>query len=444
MHRDITMENSTTSAFPRLAEAIDRAVERYTQRNPQSALQYERAVQVMPGGNTRSVLFYGPFPLAIARGEGCRLWDADGHEYIDFIAEFTAGLYGHSNPVIREAIDRALDAGINLSGHNLLESELARLICNRFPAVDAVRFTNSGTEANLMAISAARVHTRRDKVIVFAGGYHGGVLTFARGNNPVNVPHDLLIANYNDLASVQDLFKSYPAEVAAIIVEPMQGAAGCICAERDFLAGLRELASNYGAVLIFDEVMTSRLAPGGMQEALGIEPDITTLGKYIGGGMSFGAFGGQASIMDQFDPRKPGATPHAGTFNNNVLSMAAGAAGLSSLYTADVAREMNANGDRLREQLNAICAERSVPLQFIGRGSLMNLQAGRHAIRSVKDLLPEGNSVKDLFFFQMAEHGIYLARRGFIVLSMPITEKEIGCLLSAFDTFVERYAGVLA
>jgi glutamate-1-semialdehyde 2,1-aminomutase len=444
MHRDITMENSITSAFSTLAEAIDRAVERYTERNPHSALQYERAVQVMPGGNTRSVLFYGPFPLAIARGEGCRLWDADGHEYIDFIAEFTAGLYGHSNSVIRAAIDRALDAGINLSGHNLLESELARLICDRFPAVDAVRFTNSGTEANLMAISAARVHTRRDKVIVFAGGYHGGVLTFANGNSPVNVPHDLLIANYNDLASVQELFESHPDEVAAVVVEPMQGAAGCICGERDFLARLRALASKYGALLIFDEVMTSRLAPGGLQEALGIEPDLTTLGKYIGGGMSFGAFGGRASIMDQFDPRKPGATPHAGTFNNNVLSMAAGAAGLSRLYTADVAREMNARGDRLREQLNAICVERNVPLQFTGRGSLMNLQAGRHAIRSVKDLLPEGNSVKDLFFFHMVEHGIYLARRGFIVLSMPITEQETGRLLSAFDTLVERYAGVLA
>jgi len=148
--------------------------------------------------------------------------------------------------------------------------------------------------------------------------------------------------------------------------------------------------------------------------------------------------------MDQFDPRKPGATPHAGTFNNNVLSMAAGTAGLYRLYTADVAREMNARGDRLREQLNAICVERDVSLQFTGRGSLMNLQAGRHAIRSVKDLLPEGNSVKDLFFFHMVEHGICLARRGFIVLSMPVTEKEIGRLLSAFDTFVERYAGVLA
>jgi glutamate-1-semialdehyde 2,1-aminomutase len=444
MNKDMQTERPNTLANPALAEELDRAVERYTARNPRSALQYERAAQVMPGGNTRSVLFYGPFPLAMARGEGCRLWDADGHEYVDFIAEFTAGLYGHSNAVVREAVEHALDAGINLSGHNLLESELARLICDRFPAVDAVRFTNSGTEANLMAISAARVHTGREKVIVFAGAYHGGVLTFARGNSRVNVPYDVLIANYNDLASVQALFESHPDEVAAVVVEPMQGAAGCICGEREFLVGLSALASKYGTLLIFDEVMTSRLAPGGMQEVLGIEPDLTTLGKYIGGGMSFGAFGGRASIMDQFDPRRPDATPHAGTFNNNVLSMAAGVAGLSKLYTADVAREMNASGDRLRKRLNAICVERNVPLQFTGRGSLMNLQAGRHSIRSIDDLLPADNLIKDLFFFHMIEHGIYLARRGFIVLSMPIGESEIVRFLSAFDAFVGRYAGVMA
>jgi glutamate-1-semialdehyde 2,1-aminomutase len=396
----------------------------------------------MPGGNTRSVLFYAPFPLAIARGEGCHLWDVDGHEYVDFIAEFTAGIYGHSNPVIRHAIDEALDSGINLSGHNLRESKLARLICERFPSVDVVRFTNSGTEANLMAISAAKIHTGRSKIILFNGGYHGGVLTFAKGNNPVNVPHEFLLADYNDLESVRSLFETHRDEVAAVIVEPMQGASGCIEGQTEFLAGLRELTSRNGALLIFDEVMTSRLAPGGLQEKLGIYADLTTLGKYIGGGMSFGAFGGRDVIMEQFDPRNPDATPHAGTFNNNVLTMAAGAAGLSELYTPEVARELNAKGDRLRERLNSICVGRSVPLQFIGMGSLMNLQAGTHEIRSVKSLLPQGNSLKDLLFFHMVDQGIYLARRGFIVLSMPICEAEIARLLSAFEGFLDRYADI--
>ncbi|KVG23689.1 aspartate aminotransferase family protein [Burkholderia ubonensis] len=439
MTQDLTIHGTVS-----LDEAIDVAAKQFAGNNPKSELQYMRATQVMPGGNTRSVLFYTPFPLAIARGEGCRLWDVDGHEYIDYIAEFTAGIYGHSNPVIRRAIDGALDSGINLSGHNLLESKLARLICDRFPTVDVVRFTNSGTEANLMAISAAKLHTGRSKIILFKGGYHGGVLTFAKGNNPVNVPHEFLLADYNDLASVRALFEAHPGDVAAVVAEPMQGASGCIVGQRDFLAGLRELTSEYGSLLIFDEVMTSRLSPGGLQEQLGIHADLTTLGKYIGGGMSFGAFGGREFVMGQFDPRNPDATPHAGTFNNNVLTMAAGAAGLSELYTPEVARELNERGDRLRERLNAICTERDTPLQFIGTGSLLNLQAGTHEIRSVEDLLPIGNKIKDLFFFHMVEHGIYLARRGFVVLSMPITDAEIERFVDAFIAFVERYQTVLA
>ena len=426
-----------------ISDAVSAAADAFAHRNPRSALQFARASHVMPGGNTRSVLFYQPFPLAMARGEGCRLWDADGHEYIDFIAEFTAGLYGHSNPVIRRAIDAALDDGINLSGHNLLEARLAGLICERFPTIDVVRFTNSGTEANLMAISAAKVHTGRSKIVVFKGGYHGGVLTFAKGHNAVNVPHDYLLAGYNDLDSVRAMFKSHPDEIAAIIAEPMQGASGCIEGEKDFLSGLRELATRHGALLIFDEVMTSRLCPGGLQEKLGVFADLTTLGKYIGGGMSFGAFGGRAPIMDQFDPRKPNATPHAGTFNNNVLSMSAGATGLSELYTRDVARSLNERGDALRTRLNSMCRDHDVALQFIGIGSLMNLQAGTHAIRSVDDLIPAGNALKDLFFFHMVEHGIYLARRGFIVLSIPVGEEEINRFVQAFDSFLERYGNIL-
>jgi len=437
--------NQETTGFDAagIAQAVSKAAAAFAHRNPQSALQFASASQVMPGGNTRSVLFYEPFPLAIARGEGCRLWDADGHEYVDFIAEFTAGLYGHSNPVIRRAIDGALDGGINLSGHNLLESRLAKIICDRFPSIDIVRFTNSGTEANLMAISAAKVHTGRSKIVVFKGGYHGGVLTFAKGHNAVNVPHEYLLAEYNSLDCVRSLFEAHPNEIAAVIVEPMQGASGCIAGDKEFLSGLRELATQHGALLVFDEVMTSRLAPGGLQESLGIFADLTTLGKYIGGGMSFGAFGGREAIMSQFDPRNPKATPHAGTFNNNVLTMAAGAAGLSELYTPDVALALNERGDALRDRLNAMCSNLGVALQFIGIGSLMNLQAGTHRIRSVGDILPVGNAMKDLFFFHMVESGVYLARRGFVVMSIPVGKTETDHFLGAFRGFLDRYADIL-
>jgi len=424
-------------------EALAAAAHAFAARNPRSARQYERAVEVMPGGNTRSVLFYEPFPLAMAKGEGCRLWDADGHEYLDFIAEFSAGIYGHSNPRIRAAIEAAIDDGLNLSGHNLLESRLAKAVCDRFASLESVRFTNSGTEANLMMLATAKAFTGRGKIIVFVGGYHGGVLTFARGANIVNVPHEFLYAEYNDLDSVRRLLADNASEVAAILVEPMQGASGCIVADESFLQGLRELASTHGALLMFDEVMTSRLAPGGLQSTLGIAPDLTSLGKYIGGGMSFGAFGGRADIMAQFDPRKSGALQHAGTFNNNVMTMAAGWTGLTQIYTPEAARALTARGDALREALNARFGAAGVALRFIGIGSLMNLQITARPVRSVRDIDASKNVFKDLFFFHLIEHGIYIARRGYVVLSLPVGDAETARFESAVAAFIERYAHIL-
>ena len=426
-----------------LNRALAAQVDRYIARTPASRAQFESAQRSLPGGNTRTVLFYEPYPLAIARGQDCRLWDADGHEYLDFLGEFTAGLYGHSNPVIRAAIDRALDDGLSLSGHNLLESRLADLICERVTSIERLRFTNSGTEANLMALAAAKAFTGRSKVMVFVGGYHGGVLTFAGGPSGVNVPHDYLYAPYNDAAAVDALFDTHGAGIAAVLVEPMQGSSGCIVGEAAFLQRLRERSAAAGALLVFDEVMTSRLAFGGRQSQLGIAPDLTTLGKYLGGGLSFGAFGGRADVMAQFDPRAPGALPHAGTFNNNVLTMSAGIAGLGSVYTAEAATALNARGDAMRARLNAICRESGAGLQFSGLGSLMNFQATVAPIRSVADLQATDPRVKDLLFFFMAERGIYLARRGFVVLSLPITDAHVDRFVAAFAEFVDVHRALL-
>lgn len=426
-----------------LTTAIAQHVDAYTRRNPASKAQFDKALAVMPGGNTRSVLFYEPFPLAIRRGEGCRLWDADGHEYLDFLAEFTAGIYGHSNPVIRAAIDKALDNGINLSGHNLLESELARLICERIPSIERLRFTNSGTEANLLAIAAAKVHTGRSKVIVFEGAYHGGLLTFVGGNAAVNVPHEFILAPYNDIESFVRMFEAHAPDVAAVLVEPMQGAGGCIPATDEFIAALRDATAAAGALLIFDEVMTSRLAAGGRQSQLGVRPDLTTVGKYIGGGMSFGAFGGRGDIMALFDPRRSGGLSHAGTFNNNVITMAAGIAGLGTLYTPQQAVTLNARGDVMRTRLNTICRDRRVALQFTGLGSLMNLHATDAPIHSMADLRQSDQRIKDLFFFFMLEQGFYVARRGFIVLSLPIEDVHVERFINSFDAFVDAHARLL-
>lgn len=424
-------------------EMLAQAREAYVARNPGSRERFEQACAALPGGNTRSVLYYEPFPLAVARGQGSRLWDVDGHEYADFLGEYTAGIYGHSHPVIRAALDAALDGGINLSGHNLLEPELAGLITQRIPSMQRVRFTNSGTEANLLAIALAKAYTGRGKVLVFRGGYHGGVLTFARGASPVNVPHAFLYARFNDLGSVRDALEGCASDLAAILVEPMQGAAGCIPGTSDFLLGLREEASRAGALLIFDEVMTSRLAPSGLQGKLGIVPDLTTVGKYIGGGMSFGAFGGREDIMRLFDPRRPDALPHAGTFNNNVLTMAAGIAGLSRVYTPHAALELNRHGDSLRSRLNDLCLARGAHVRFSGLGSLMNMHPCAVPVRSADDLGAADARLRDLFFFHMIAHGFYVARRGLVVLSLPLNQQDFDGFVQAFDGFLGRYGSVL-
>ncbi|UFN49973.1 aspartate aminotransferase family protein [Roseomonas sp. OT10] len=422
---------------PSLDAALEEARARFVAANPASARQHAEAEAVMPGGNTRSVLFYEPFPLAMARGEGCWLWDADGHRYLDLLGEFTAGLYGHSNPVIRAAIGRALDGGINLGGHNLLEARLAKLICDRFPAMEQLRFTNTGTESNLMAVALAKAATGRPRILVFQGAYHGGVLSFGAGPSAVNVPHEVVMAPYNDTAAAERLIAEQGDRLAAVLVEPMLGAGGCIPADPEFLHALRAATRRTGALLILDEVMTSRLSAGGRQALLGLEPDLTTLGKYLGGGMSFGAFGGRADLMALFDPRRPGALGHAGTFNNNVLSMAAGIAGLTEIFTPEAAAALTARGEALRARINARCAAQGVAMQASGIGSLMNIHFTARPIRNPSDAACDGR-LRDLFFFDMVESGIYLARRGLIALMLPVGDAEEARFLAALDAFIAR------
>jgi glutamate-1-semialdehyde 2,1-aminomutase len=423
--------------------ALAEARERFIERNPKSHAAHLEACASMPGGNTRTVLFYAPFPLAMESGVGCRLRDADNHEYLDFLGEYSAGIYGHSHPRIRAALDRALDGGINLSAHNLLEGKLARAVCDRFPSLDLVRFTNSGTEANLMALATATVVTGRRKIVVFEGGYHGGVLYFGGGGAPVNAPHEFVVGTYNSAARSNELIDEHGSELAAILVEPMQGSGGCIPGDHEFLNALRAGATRCGAVLIFDEVMTSRLSPGGLQQKLGIIPDMTTLGKYIGGGMSFGAFGGRADLMSRYDPRRPDALPHAGTFNNNVLTMSAGLVGMTEIFTADAARELTRLGEDLRRRLNELCTAHRAPMVFTGYGSLMAVHFSSTPVRTPRDALQGHQGLKELFFFDMVERGIYLARRGMLILSLPIGAAGCDRLLEAVEDFLQTRAPLL-
>ena len=427
-----------------LDTAVAEAREAYVARNPKSLARFVEATAVMPGGNTRTVLHYDPFPIGIARAEGCRIWDADGAEYVDFLGEYTAGLYGHSNNVIRAAIDRALDGGISFGGANLIEPKFARAVCDRFPSIERIRFTNSGTEANLMAIATACAVTGRKKVMAFKGGYHGGVFTFAGVGSPINAPYDFVLATYNDIAGTVALIETNGPNLAAIILEPMMGSGGCIPADAAFLQALRASATEVGALLILDEVMTSRLAPGGLQALRGVTPDLTTLGKYIGGGMSFGAFGGRADLIDRYDPRRPDAFPHAGTFNNNVLTMSAGLAGLTEVFTPAAQTALNARGDALRERLNAICLAHGAKMQFTGIGSMLSVHMLRGPIRSPDDAARGDQKLKELFFFDMLAAGIWLARRGMMALSLPIGDAECDRLSASVEDFCQSRLSLLS
>jgi glutamate-1-semialdehyde 2,1-aminomutase len=359
------------------------------------------------------------------------------------LGEYTAGLYGASHPVIRRAIDTALDNGINLGAHNTLEAQLAALVTQRFPSVDLVRFTNSGTEANLMAIATARHATGRSKIMVFKGGYHGGLLYFGGGGIPINAPYPFVVARYNAIEDTRASIRHEAADLAAILVEPMLGSGGCIPATHAFLAMLREEAERAGAVLIFDEVMTSRFSGGGVQALDGITPDMTTLGKYIGGGMSFGAFGGRRHLMALYDPTASGAMPHAGTFNNNVLTMAAGIAGMRDVFTPEIAAALHARGETLHARLNTLFADTGVALQVTGRSSLMNLHATARPIADVDDLATSDDAAKELIFLDLLERGVYIARRGFIALSLVVADADIETFVAALASIIADRADVL-
>ena len=425
-----------------LDAALDEAKEEYTGRNPESLAGHERAAGVMPGGNTRTVLFYDPFPVIFARGEGARLFDVDGHEYIDFLGEFTAGIAGHSHPAIRRAVTTALEAGINMGGHNTYEQKFAELVTARFPSMELVRFTNSGTEANLLAISTAIAKTKRAKVMVMRAGYHGAVFTFSPGVN-INAPFDYVYGIYNDIDATLAELEANAPDLACVVLEPMLGGGGCIPADLAFLQALRDATTRHGIVLIFDEVMTSRLSPGGLQERMGVIPDMTTLGKYIGGGMSFGAFGGRADLLGLFDPRLPDALPHAGTFNNNVLTMAAGIAALTEVYPPEESYRLNATGDALRHRLNAIAEKHDVAMQFTGIGSMISAHMMRGPIKAPADAARGNMKARDLLFFDLVKSGFWLARRGMMALSVPLTQADHDGLAAAVEEFASARAPLL-
>ncbi|KAJ6189016.1 hypothetical protein N7519_003924 [Penicillium mononematosum] len=405
------MTFSTHTNSSRASNLLANLIQQYVAANPRSASENERACRVMPAGNTRAVFVYQPFPLVMVAGSGCYLTSLDGIVYLDFVSEYFAGMFGHSHPAIKHALEEATTMGFNLGAPNSKEIELAESITSRFPSMDMVQFCTSGTEANTLAIAVGLNYSKRKKVLVFENGYHGNTLSF-KAPNALRLPHEFVLAPYDDIAGTRKILQP---DVGVIIVEPMQGAGGMVPASYDFLLFLRKQATKYGAVLIFDEVVTARTHYHGLQGYHNIIPDMTTIGKFYGGGLPFGAYGGRRKIMNTLDSRSINSLHHSGTWHNNIFTMSAGLAAVNLLSTENIDKA-NQLGKQLREGLDVIFNASSPGTVIVrGFGSLVG----------VHFMGPDSNTLRDAFYFFLLTRKIYIGHRGFLCLSIVHEEKHV-------------------
>ena len=438
------MEKPATDAWRQL-EATYRA------RTNASRALYERALANLPGGDTRTGTFFLPYPTFMARGEGCRLWDVDGNEYIDCLNNFTSLVHGHAHPEVTRAIAEQAARGTAHGAPVESQIALAAAIRQRFPSIELLRFANSGTEAVMMAIRAARAFSGRSKILKMEGAYHGSydvarVSVHPRFSDeisawPLGEPDEpglspgavaeVLIAPFNDLETAAAIVRRHRHELAAVIVEPVMGAAGMIPAERAFLSGLRDVTREAGVLFILDEVITFRLAWGGAQSLYDITPDLTLLGKIIGGGLPVGAFGGRADVMAFYDPRRNDVITHSGTFNGNAATMAAGLATLALLTPAAIER-INGLGDGLRASLGAALATAGIPAQVTGVGSLSHVHLSDGPVVDYRSAarVPEGAAA--LLHLALMNHGVFAASRGMFITSTAMEDSDIDQVVAAY------------
>jgi glutamate-1-semialdehyde 2,1-aminomutase len=385
----------------------------------------EAAKKVIPGGVNSPVRAFravGGAPPFIARGEGAYLWDADGNRYVDYVLSWGPLILGHAHPSVVEALSEAAARGTSFGAPTALEIELAELVAEMVPGVEMVRFVNSGTEATMSALRLARAYTGRDKIVKFEGCYHGhgdallvqagsGVATLGLPDSP-GVPRgatqDTLTAPFNDLAAVEALFARFPGEIAAIIVEPVAGNMGVVPPVEGFLPGLRRLTEDHGTLLVFDEVMTGfRVALGGAQALYGIEPDLTTLGKVIGGGLPVGAYAGKRAIMETVAPAGP--MYQAGTLSGNPLAMTAGLITLRELAKPGIFDRLVAQTARLCQGIGQAAQEAGVPIYQTRVGTMFCTFFTGESVTDYSSAKTSDTAAFGRFFQAMLEAGIYLA-----------------------------------
>jgi glutamate-1-semialdehyde 2,1-aminomutase len=425
---------------------------RYTARTLSSRELDRQAKGSLPGGDTRWATYYQPYPVYMIRGEGCRLIDADGNRYLDFQNNYTSLVHGHAHSDITAAILKQAANSVVYGAPAEQQFQLADLITKRLPGVDSLRFTNSGTEACMMAMRAARAFTGRQIILKMDGGYHGShdmaevnITPDLSGSKlPIprveadGVPEAVLqavaVARFNDLQSVEEILKAKSDQIAAIMTEPLMNTAGIILPDEGFLLGLRELADHYGVLLIFDEVVTLRLHTGGYQGKTGVLPDLTATGKLIGGGLPIGAFGGRADIMSLYDPARPNGFHHSGTFNGNPLTMAAGIASVNAL-TPQAIERINLLGADLRQGMAEAFAEAGMHGHATGEGSLAYVHWTADKIASAADVVrwkQKAAELPRLLHLELLNQNIFSANRGLFNLSTPMNGNEIDQFLEAF------------
>ncbi|MFP4167338.1 MAG: glutamate-1-semialdehyde 2,1-aminomutase [Desulfonatronovibrionaceae bacterium] len=389
---------------------------------------FVQAQELIPGGvnsPVRACRSVEEEPLFISRAQGSKMYSQDGRELIDFVMSWGPMLLGHNHPRVVEEVKRAVDNGITFGAPCRAEIDLAREIVDALPGVEMIRMVNSGTEATMSALRLARAYTGRNKVIKFVGGYHGHVDAFlaSAGSGvatlsipgtpgvPEEVVRDTLLADYNDLERVRELFSRHGEDIAAVFVEPVAGNMGCILPREGFLQGLRELTENYGSLLVFDEVITGfRVDFNGAQGYFGVTPDLTCLGKIIGGGMPVGAYGGKREIMARIAPC--GEVYQAGTLAGNPLAMACGAATLGTLKSCDYER-LTRDTQRFARELKGILAEKGVPVQLNLIASMFTLFFTSDEVHDFASAKKADPGLFKTFYKQMREAGIYLAPSGF-------------------------------
>lgn len=420
----------------------EQITERYIERTPKSQAFTKRAQQVMPGGNTRSGVYFAPYSAFMLQGSGSYLTDLDGNRYLDFLNNYTSLVHGHAHPALINAAREQLPNGSVYASPMVKQVELAEIIVDRVPSVETLRFCNSGTEATMLAVRAARGFTGRSGILKMEGAYHGSHDLAAATSDPDadrGIPdglrQNLFFAPFNNLAAVETILSEHASEIAGILLEPVPNAGGIPLPQAGYLQGLRALADKHNVLLIFDEVVTLRLNEGGYQKIADVTPDITAMGKIIGGGFAVGAFGGKREILEQFDPARPSHIPHSGTFNGHSVTMAAGIASLQNLPQTEIDR-INALGDRLAAGFDEAFNEAGIVGKTTNVGSLIQLHWRGGEIANMGDVADGFRGAGDLPYLlhlEMMNRGIYSAARGEYNISTVVSPDDVERAITTFN-----------